>query len=72
MTDRTTLIETARAFTETCHAWSLELQRQFGKAACAIRYLPEGKGEPGSELRQLHDLRESARIQWERARYMIP
>jgi hypothetical protein len=36
-------------------AWQAELVRQFGKQAGNKRYTKEGKGEPGSELRRLHD-----------------
>jgi len=45
----------------TDDAWSAELQRQFGKRAGDVRYTPQGRGEPGSELRRLHDAREAAR-----------
>jgi hypothetical protein len=36
-------------------AWQAELVRLFGKQAGDKRYTNEGKGEPGSELRRLHD-----------------
>jgi hypothetical protein len=70
MTSRAVLIETDRTFQEACGAWSAELQRRFGRRACEVRYLPEGNGEPGSELRRLNEARELAPRAWCRARYM--
>ena len=37
--------------------WSAELTCLFGKRACDARYLPEGKGAPGSALRDIYDRR---------------
>jgi len=42
-------------------AYTAEVERVFGADACQARYLPRGKGEPGSELRRLHDARAAAR-----------
>lgn len=41
-------------------AWSDELQRLFGKRAGDARYTREGKGEPGTDLRRLHDAKLAA------------
>jgi hypothetical protein len=57
--------EALRAWQRADDAWSAELTRQFGQDACNQRYLPHGKGEPGSTLRQLHDAWNYARMQWE-------
>lgn len=50
-------------------AWSAELSRVFGKDAGTARYQPRGKGEPGSELRRLHDARDAARVAWHLSAY---
>ena len=49
-------------------AWSAELVRLFGRDAGDVRYTAEGKGQPGSVLRQLHDAVAAARVAWERER----
>ncbi len=36
-------------------AWQAELEKQFGKQAGDKRYIKEGKGAEGSELRRLHN-----------------
>lgn len=36
-------------------AWQAELVRLFGKRAGDVRYTSEGRGDPGSVLRSLHD-----------------
>lgn len=41
-------------------AWGDELRRLFGKNAGDIRYTKRGQGEPGSELRRLHDAKLAA------------
>jgi hypothetical protein len=41
-------------------AWSAELHRLFGKNAGDVRYTRRGHGEPGSELRRLHDAKLAA------------
>ncbi len=41
-------------------AWGAELRRLFGKHAGDVRYTQRGKGEPGSELRRLHDAKMAA------------
>jgi hypothetical protein len=59
----TTALETARGISRVAYAaaqaaddaWSAELYRLFGKHACNARYQPRGKGEPGTELRRLHE-----------------
>ena len=45
-------------------AWGDELRKVFGKNAGQARYEPRGKGVEGSKLRQLHNAREKARINW--------
>lgn len=49
-----------RAATAADEAWGSELRRQFGKRAGDVRYTTRGKGEPGSELRRLHDAKLAA------------
>lgn len=56
--------ERARA---TDIAWGEELRRTFGRRAGDVRYTPEGKGIPGSRLRELYDEREAARVIHDRA-----
>ena len=58
--------ETAVRFAELDRAWQAEIDRELPRVVNA-RYLPIGRGEPGSDLRLLHDLREAARDDWERA-----
>ena len=41
-------------------AWSAELRRLFGAKAGDVRYTKRGEGEPGSELRRLHDAKIAA------------
>lgn len=41
-------------------AWSTELRRLFGGRAGDIRYTKQGRGEPGTELRRLHDAKLAA------------
>lgn len=66
MTDEQT---TLAAFFAADDAWSHELLSVFGAADCGTkRYLPEGKGEPGSVLRRLHDSRDKAMRAWDAAR----
>ena len=56
-----------RPFQVADDAWGDELRRVFGKNAGQARYETRGKGEPGSELRRLHDAREQARVTWRRS-----
>jgi hypothetical protein len=56
-------------FLEADDAWSAELQRQFGRNAGQARYEVRGKGEEGSELRRLHDLRMTAQAAWYQSAY---
>jgi hypothetical protein len=55
-----------RAFQIADDAWSVELQRCFGKLAGNKRYIPEGKGPPQSDLRLAADRREAARLAFDR------
>lgn len=48
----------------TDSAWQAELARQFGKAAGDVRYTERGKGDEGSQLRELHDARMKAQAEW--------
>jgi hypothetical protein len=54
-----------KPFQDADDAWSAELHRVFGKQAGDARYTARGKGDEGSELRRLHDVREAARLAWE-------
>ena len=63
----TTRAAASANFYTTDAAWQAELVRQFGKQAGDKRYLPEGKGAPGSALRTLYAARDAARIIWEQA-----
>lgn len=66
MTDEQT---TLAAFLAADDAWSHELLRVFGKRDCGDkRYLPEGRGNPGTKLRRLHDARDKAMRAWDAAR----
>lgn len=58
---------TSKEFSAADDAWSIELQRLFGKRAGDVRYTKQGEGAPGSELRRLHECRTFARMQWEMA-----
>ena len=50
-----TKIEAYRAAVAADDAYSAELRRLFGKRAGNVRYTKAGTGEPGSDLRLLHD-----------------
>ena len=52
-------------FGQTDAAWAAELTRVFGRDACNQRYLPAGRGEPGTKLHALHKARDAARKAWE-------
>lgn len=45
------------AFTQADQRWSMELVSAFGVAAQTQRYLPAGRGAPGSTLRAAYDAR---------------
>lgn len=60
--------ETRAAFQAACNAWSVELQRQFGKRAGDIRYTAQGAGEPGTVLRERYDAFHAARIAFDASR----
>jgi hypothetical protein len=49
-------------------AWSAELQRLFGMRAGDVRYTVQGKGEPGTGLRRLHDEWVKANDEWVKAK----
>lgn len=53
-----------RAWEAAEAAWSLALHRRFGRDASEMRYRAIGKGEPGSELRQLHEACVAAEAAW--------
>lgn len=55
----------AARFQDADDAWGKELIRLFRREACNARYEKRGRGEAGSVLRQLHDVREAARVKWE-------
>jgi hypothetical protein len=58
-----------KPFQDADDAWSVELQRCFGKNAGQARYEPRGKGDEGSKLRKLHDLRMIAQSTWHQSAY---
>jgi hypothetical protein len=58
-----------KPFQDADDAWSLELQRIFGKNAGDARYQERGKGAEGSELRRLHDERMIAQTLWHISAY---
>ena len=62
-----TKFELATSFQAADDTWQEALENTFPDAHTA-RYLPRGKGKPGSKLRAAYDAREAARIAWESAR----
>jgi hypothetical protein len=58
-----------KPFQDADDAWSDELFRVFGWQACQARYQDRGKGEAGSELRRLYELKEAARRAWYASAY---
>jgi hypothetical protein len=62
----TTKHDAYAAFVLADDIWQIALECRFGVAASDVRYIPAGKGEPGSDLRKAYEARESARIEWER------
>lgn len=53
-----------RAFHDADQQWMTALVAKFEERAGAARYLAEGQGEPGSELRRLYDAFCRARDLW--------
>jgi hypothetical protein len=49
---------------ESDKAWSEHLVKCFGKRSGDVRYTPEGKGEPGTVLRNLYEMRTIAQEAW--------
>lgn len=56
-------------FQKADDAWDNELVRVFGRNAGQARYEPRGRGDEGSTLRLLHDIREAARSAWLQSRF---
>jgi hypothetical protein len=56
-----------RAFEIADRDWRAELLRVYGREAGTARYLPLGKGAPGTTLHKLHLARKAARMAWWRA-----
>lgn len=56
------------AFEIADHAWGRELVALFGRAAGNVRYTKQGRGEEGSQLRQLYTERTEAQRAWDAAR----
>lgn len=56
------------AFIAADDAWQQELARCFGRSACIARYDDTGMGEPGSKLRYLYTARDTARLEFIKAR----
>lgn len=66
-------ITTEQQFQYADDIWQIALEFEFGVSASDKRYAPEGRGNPGSDLRKAYDAREAARAAWEaerRARQM--
>lgn len=68
-----TLLELVEASVAADDAWSAELIRVFGpEGQRRERYLPQGRGEEGSELRRLYEAKaaaaEAERSAWEKYR----
>lgn len=71
MTDQdvVTLHRTHYAFADADKAWGEAIASDpIASRTIDARYLPAGRGAPGSRLRAAHDAREAARIAWEKAR----
>jgi hypothetical protein len=64
--------ELHRKALETDQAWSIELQRLFGKRAGDVRYTKQGKGEPGTALHAIWQAREAADIAWNADQTLSP
>lgn len=62
-----TKADATMAFLRADDEWSRELHRIFDRQASDMRYMPPGRGDAGSRLRELHDAREAAREAWEKA-----
>lgn len=62
--DKPTKQEAYKAFAEADDRFSRALFKSFGKRAGDVRYTPEGKGEAGTVLRMIHDLRAAAQQVW--------
>jgi hypothetical protein len=58
-----------KPFQDADDAWGAELRRVFGKRSAEARYTDLGKGEEGSELRRLHDIRMAAQRRWHASAY---
>jgi hypothetical protein len=55
-------------FEQADDAWQNELEARFGRRARDARYAAEGRGEDGSKLRRLYDLRTIAMQSWQASR----
>lgn len=58
-----------KPFQDSDDAWGAELKRVFGKRSAEARYTSLGRGEDGSELRRLHDVRQAAQSTWHSSAY---
>ena len=58
-----------KPFQDADDAWSLELQRIFGKDAGDARYQKRGEGEQGSVLHCLYATRHLAYLIWQQSAY---
>jgi hypothetical protein len=57
-------IKRMKAFDAADKAWSNELQKQFGGHAGDVRYRPQGRGTPNSELAKTYAAFARARDAW--------
>lgn len=58
-----TIMKAVQAFFATDDAWQKEIDRTL-RGVVNARYLPIGRGEPGSSLRQLYDAKVAAFNAW--------
>lgn len=58
------LADAHRAFILADGAWTIELDKKFGRNAGDARYDKRGEGEPGTKLREVYEARKAASDQW--------
>ena len=63
MTTHLTALQTAAAFVAADEAWSAEVARALPGVFNA-RYQPTSKGEEGTKLRELYEVRQAAYRAW--------
>lgn len=65
--DTATIHAAYLAFAAADAAWSIELQKAFGRHAGDVRYMKAGHGKPGSRLESTHDEFCRTRDAWHKA-----